>query len=90
MNPDLPGERPMSNPLDHEDLIEETAFLYGFELYFCLETRAKLEKLAIYMNHNGQPNIYSLGNPKNKIGGLQCSVNINFDVKYKDLSLQSL
>ena len=45
LNPDLPGERPMSYPLDHEDLIQKVAFLSGFELYFCLETRAKLETL---------------------------------------------
>ena len=45
LNPDLPGERPMSYPLDHEELIQKDAFLSGFKLYFCLETRAKLETL---------------------------------------------
>ena len=45
LNPDLPGERPMSFPLDHEDLIQKDAFLSGFKIYFCLETRAKLEML---------------------------------------------
>ena len=45
IEPDLPGERPMSYPLDHEDLMLKNAFLFGFKLYFCLETRAKLEKL---------------------------------------------
>ena len=45
LNPDLPGERPMSYPLDHKDLIQKVVFLSGFELYFFLETRAKLETL---------------------------------------------
>ena len=48
LNPGLPGERPMSYPIDHEDLIHKVAFLSGFKLYFCqffLETRAKLETL---------------------------------------------
>ena len=45
LNPDLPGGRPMSYPLDHEDLIQIAACLSGFELYFCLETRAKLKTL---------------------------------------------
>ena len=45
LNPDLPGERPMSYPLDHEELIQKDAFLSGFKLYFCLETRVKLETL---------------------------------------------
>ena len=48
LNPGLPGERPMSYPIDHEDLIYKVAFLSGFKLYFChffLETRAKLETL---------------------------------------------
>ncbi len=45
LNPDLSGERPMSYPLDHEDLIQEVAFLSGFELYFSLETRAEPETL---------------------------------------------
>ena len=43
--PDLPGERPMSYPLDHKELLLEDALLSGFKLYFCLETRAKLETL---------------------------------------------
>ena len=45
LNPDLQGERSMSYPLDHEKLIQKQAFLSGFNLYFCLETRAKLERL---------------------------------------------
>ena len=45
LNPDLPGERPMSYPLDHEDLIQKAAYFSGFELYFTLETRAKSETL---------------------------------------------
>ena len=45
LNPDLPGERPMSHPLDHEELIQENAFLSGFKFYFCSEIRAKLETL---------------------------------------------
>ena len=47
LNPDLPGERPMSYPLDQEDLIQRVAFLSGFELYSYLETRAKLETLPL-------------------------------------------
>ena len=43
--PPRPGERPKSYPLDNEDLIQDAAFLSGFELYFCLETRAKPETL---------------------------------------------
>ena len=45
LNPDLPGERPKSYPLDHDELIHENAFFSGFKLYFCLETRAKLKTL---------------------------------------------
>ena len=47
LNVDLPGESPMSYPLDHKDLIQKNAFLFGFKLYFCLESKAKanLEKL---------------------------------------------
>ena len=45
LNPDLRGERPMSYPLDHEEFIQKDAFLSGFNLYFCLKTRAKLETL---------------------------------------------
>ena len=45
LNPGLQSERPMSYPLDHEDLIQKIAFSSGFELYFCLETRAKLKRL---------------------------------------------
>ena len=64
LNPELPGERPMSFPLDHEDLIQKDAFLSGFKLYFCqflLGNQSKIREIAIYMNHNGQPNIYNLG-----------------------------
>ena len=45
LNPGLPGERPMSHPLDHKESIQEDAFLSEFKLYFCLETRGKLETL---------------------------------------------
>ena len=48
LNPDLPGERPISYPIHQEDLIQKTAFLFEFNLYFlnvCLENRAKLEIL---------------------------------------------
>ena len=34
LNPGLPGERPMSHPIDQEDLIHKIAFLSGFKLYF--------------------------------------------------------
>ena len=30
LNLDLPGERPMSYPFDHEDLIQKNAFLSEF------------------------------------------------------------
>ena len=46
IEPRPPSERPMSYPLDHEELLEEYALLSGFKLYFCLETRAKLETLS--------------------------------------------
>ena len=45
LNPDLPGERPMSYPLDYEVFIQRDVIVSIFKLYFCLETRAKLETL---------------------------------------------
>ncbi len=50
LNPDLPGERPMSYPIHHEDLMQNIAFLSGFKLYFCqflLGNQSKTLDIAI-------------------------------------------
>ena len=50
LNPDLPGERPMSYPIHHVDWMQKISFLPEFNLYFCqflLGNQSKTRDIAI-------------------------------------------